>query len=50
VEITEWRAFRNPDFELMKNLMRQPVIFDGRNIYDPVHLREQGFIYYGVGR
>ncbi len=48
--ITEWQAFRNPNFERMKNLMRQPVIFDGRNIFDPVHLREHGFIYYGVGR
>jgi UDPglucose 6-dehydrogenase len=48
--LTEWQAFRNPNFERMKTLMRQPVIFDGRNIYDPVHLREQGFIYYGVGR
>jgi len=48
--ITEWQAFRNPNFERMKSSMRQPVIFDGRNIYDPAHLREQGFIYYGVGR
>lgn len=48
--ITEWQAFRNPNFERMKTSMRQPVIFDGRNIYDPVHLREQGFVYYGVGR
>jgi UDPglucose 6-dehydrogenase len=48
--ITEWQAFRNPNFERMKSSMRQPVVFDGRNIYDPAHLREQGFTYYGVGR
>jgi UDPglucose 6-dehydrogenase len=48
--VTEWQAFRNPNFERMKSSMRQPTIFDGRNIYDPAHTREQGFIYYGVGR
>jgi UDPglucose 6-dehydrogenase len=48
--VTEWQAFRNPNFERMKSSMRQSIIFDGRNIYDPVHAREQGFIYYGVGR
>jgi UDPglucose 6-dehydrogenase len=48
--ITEWQAFRNPNFERMKGMMRQPVIFDGRNIYDPAHVREAGFTYYSVGR
>jgi UDPglucose 6-dehydrogenase len=48
--VTEWQAFRNPNFERMKTVMRQPVIFDGRNIYDPVHLRQLGFTYYSVGR
>ncbi len=48
--ITEWQAFRNPNFERMKSLMRQPVIFDGRNIYDPASVRQLGFTYYGVGR
>jgi len=48
--ITEWQAFRNPNLERMKSSMRQPVIFDGRNIFDPGHVREQGFVYYGVGR
>jgi UDPglucose 6-dehydrogenase len=48
--ITEWQAFRNPNFERMKGIMRQPVIFDGRNIYEPESLREQGFTYYGVGK
>ena len=48
--ITEWQAFRNPNFERMKGMMRQPVIFDGRNIYDSAHLRQMGFTYYGIGR
>jgi UDPglucose 6-dehydrogenase len=48
--VTEWQAFRNPNFERMKAMMRQPVIFDGRNIYDPAHLRQLGFTYYSVGR
>jgi UDPglucose 6-dehydrogenase len=48
--ITEWQAFRNPNFERMKSSMRQAVIFDGRNIYDPAHVRELGFTYYGIGR
>jgi UDPglucose 6-dehydrogenase len=48
--VTEWQAFRNPNFERMKAMMRQPVIFDGRNIYDPAPLRQLGFTYYSVGR
>jgi len=48
--ITEWQAFRNPNFERMKNIMRQPVIFDGRNIYDPGQVRQLGFTYYSMGR
>jgi len=48
--ITEWQAFRNPNFERMKSLMRQPVIFDGRNIYDSGLVRQAGFTYYSVGR
>jgi UDPglucose 6-dehydrogenase len=48
--VTEWQAFRNPNFERMMSIMRSPVIFDGRNIYDPVQLRELGFTYYSVGR
>jgi len=48
--VTEWQAFRNPNFERMKSLMRQPVIFDGRNIYDPLQVREIGFTYYSIGR
>jgi UDPglucose 6-dehydrogenase len=47
---TEWNEFRHPDFERMKALMHQPVIFDGRNIYDPARMRAQGFTYVGIGR
>ena len=48
--ITEWNEFRKPDFGLMKNLMRQPVIFDGRNIYDAKKMKERGFLYHSIGR
>jgi len=48
--ITEWRQFRYPDFNRMKELMSQPVVFDGRNQYDPQSLRGIGFSYYGIGR
>ena len=48
--VTEWNDFRNPDFDKMKKLMRQPVIFDGRNIYNLETMREKGFTYYGIGR
>lgn len=50
VLITEWQAFRNPNFDRMKNEMRQPTIFDGRNVYDPRNMQEMGFTYYGIGR
>jgi len=50
VLVTEWNDFRRPDFERMKSLMKQPVIFDGRNIYDPKVMEEKGFVYYGIGR
>jgi UDPglucose 6-dehydrogenase len=50
IVVTEWNEFRKPDFGLMKNLMRQPVIFDGRNIYDPKKMTERGFLYHSVGR
>ena len=48
--VTEWNAFKSPDFTLIKNTLLQPVIFDGRNIYDPVLMKELGIIYYGIGR
>ena len=48
--MTEWKCYWNPDFALLKTLLKAPVIFDGRNIYDPERLREMGFIYCGIGR
>jgi UDPglucose 6-dehydrogenase len=48
--VTEWQEFRRPDFELMRRLLRQPVIFDGRNLYEPRSLEPLGFTYYGIGR
>lgn len=50
VVVTEWQLFRTPDFNRVKDEMRAPVIFDGRNIYSPKQLRDLGFTYYGVGR
>jgi UDPglucose 6-dehydrogenase len=48
--VTEWKQFVRPDFEEMKRLMRQPVIFDGRNLYDPKRMQAAGFTYYCIGR
>lgn len=48
--VTEWRPFRNPDFHAMKRIMKRPIVFDGRNQYDPRHLRELGFEYHCIGR
>ncbi len=48
--VTEWNPFRNPDFHLMQKIMKQAVIFDGRNIYDPDMLAASGFEYRGIGR
>lgn len=48
--VTEWQQFRAPDFDLIKSLLNKPVIFDGRNLYEPSSLKKQGFIYYSVGR
>jgi UDPglucose 6-dehydrogenase len=48
--VTEWNEFRRPDFPRLKELLKQPVIFDGRNIYDPQVMHELGFTYYPIGR
>jgi UDPglucose 6-dehydrogenase len=48
--LTEWQLFRNPNLERMKDLMRSPIVFDGRNIYESGHLREIGFTYFGIGK
>jgi UDPglucose 6-dehydrogenase len=50
VLVTEWNEFRQPDFALLKRTMRQAVLFDGRNIWDPRKVRELGFAYQGIGR
>lgn len=46
---TEWRQFRSPDWELLRSRLNDPVIFDGRNIYDPARVKREGFAYYGIG-
>ena len=48
--ITEWSVFRTPNFEVMKSLMTQPVIFDGRNLYEVDYMAEKGFYYESIGR
>ena len=48
--VTEWPEFRNPDFEVMRRLLKGPVIFDGRNIYDRKTIEGHGFTYYAIGR
>jgi len=48
--VTEWKPFRYPDFGVVKKRMKQPIIFDGRNLYDPAELRTLGFEYFGIGR
>lgn len=50
VLVTEWHDFRRPNFERLKSLLRSPVLFDGRNIWDPFELRALGFTYFGIGR
>ncbi|MEZ5512807.1 MAG: UDP-glucose/GDP-mannose dehydrogenase family protein [Steroidobacteraceae bacterium] len=50
VIVTEWQEFRSPDFDALRKSLKAPVIFDGRNLYDPALLRQQGFQYYAVGR
>jgi UDPglucose 6-dehydrogenase len=50
VIVTEWQEFRNPDFEIMRRLLREKVIFDGRNLYEPKTVANYGFAYYPVGR
>ena len=48
--VTEWQEFREPDFARIKKLMRQPVVFDGRNIYQKDQMQQLGFTYYSIGR
>ncbi len=48
--VTEWNTFREPDFEKIRERMKSPVVFDGRNIYSPEHMRALGFTYFSIGR
>ena len=48
--VTEWQEFRSPDFELIRDRLTTPVIFDGRNLYEPALVRSFGLRYLGVGR
>jgi UDPglucose 6-dehydrogenase len=48
--VTEWREFRSPDFDRIRTALKAPVIFDGRNLYDPAHMARIGFSYYAIGR
>ncbi len=48
--ITEWQEFRSPDLDLVKTTLTEPVIFDGRNLYDPELLQTMGITYYAIGR
>jgi UDPglucose 6-dehydrogenase len=47
---TEWREFKSPDFEQMRKLLKHPLVFDGRNLFDPHLMAELGIEYYGIGR
>jgi UDPglucose 6-dehydrogenase len=47
--VTEWKEFRVPDFKRMKKLLKNDVIFDGRNIFDAKEIKEEGFEYFGIG-
>ena len=48
--VTEWKAFRSPDFDLLKAKLKSPIIFDGRNLYEPQAMQELGIEYQGIGR
>jgi UDPglucose 6-dehydrogenase len=48
--MTEWKVYWNPDFDRLKAALKTPLVFDGRNIYDPEVMCHQGFSYQGVGR
>jgi UDPglucose 6-dehydrogenase len=50
VIVTEWLVFRNPDFALIKQRLRRPVIVDGRNLFEPARMGALGFRYFAIGR
>jgi UDPglucose 6-dehydrogenase len=47
---TEWKVFRSPDFAVLRRELKQPVVFDGRNLYSPQRMRDEGFEYQAIGR
>ncbi|MHB1284340.1 MAG: UDP-glucose 6-dehydrogenase, partial [Metallibacterium scheffleri] len=50
VLVTEWKVFRSPDFARIRAALATPVLFDGRNLYDPAAVESAGLAYYGIGR
>ena len=48
--VTEWNEFKQLDLDQLKSLLKKPVVFDGRNIYDPHLMKEKGFVYQAIGR
>ena len=50
VIVTEWKSFRSPDFAAVRTALAQPVIFDGRNLFEPARMKQEGFEYFAIGR
>jgi len=50
VIVTEWKAFKSPDFAQLKQLLKSPLVFDGRNLYEPAAMTELGIEYHAIGR
>jgi len=48
--VTEWNEFKNPDFDQIINALKEPVIFDGRNLFSPQLMKDKGFKYFSIGR
>jgi UDPglucose 6-dehydrogenase len=50
VIVTDWKAFRSPDFDELKRALKSPIVFDGRNMYEPSVVRSHGLEYHPIGR
>ena len=50
VVVTEWKEFRSPDFDAIRAQLKEPLVFDGRNLYDPQQVRDAGLEYFAIGR
>ena len=48
--VTEWKEFKSPDFQAIASQLKQPVVFDGRNLYEPANMQAHGFTYHSIGR